>query len=151
MQNGRSVLEMNTSDIQFVHTIEEEEYNFLRKSVGWPVLSARQALLSINNSSYFVACRHDSKTIGMTRVAGDGGYIAYIADVIVIPEYQGLGIGKTMVGMAMQAIKDGMQEGETVFVNLMAAKEKEPFYNKFGFVVRPNEAHGAGMTQYLKK
>jgi ribosomal protein S18 acetylase RimI-like enzyme len=87
----------------------------------------------------------------MTRVVSDGGYIAYIADVIVLPEYRRMGIGKTMIGMAMQYIRDSMCEGETVFVNLMAAKEKEPFYRQFGFEERPNEKHGSGMTQYLKK
>ncbi len=142
---------MNVSEIQFVHTVTENEYNFLRKSVGWPELPARQAHQSINNSVYFVAAKHENKTIGMTRVVGDGGYIAYFADVIVLPEYQGLGIGKTMMNMALQSIKDSMCEGETVFVNLMAAKGKEPFYRKLGFVDRPNETHGAGMTQYLKK
>lgn len=35
-------------------------------------------------------------------------------------------------------------------VNLMAAKGKEPFYKKFGFIERPNDKHGAGMIQYLK-
>lgn len=142
---------MNVSDILYVHTIEKSDYSFLRKSVGWPQLSDRQAFCSINSSAYFIAAKYEGKTIGMTRVVSDGGYIAYIADVIVLPEYQGLGIGKTMVGMAMQFIKDGMCEGETVFVNLMAAKGKEPFYSKFGFAERPNETHGAGMTQYLKK
>ncbi len=87
----------------------------------------------------------------MTRVVGDGGYIAYIADVIVLPEYQGLGIGKNMVGMAMQFINNGISEGETVFVNLMAAKGKEHFYRKFGFSERPDETHGAGMAQLMKK
>jgi GNAT superfamily N-acetyltransferase len=142
---------MNAFDVQFVHTLEKSEYNALRKSVGWPELPDRQAAASLNNSAFFVAARHEGKAIGMTRVVGDGGYIAYIADVIVMPEYQGQGIGKTMVDMAMQFISDSMSEGETVFVNLMAAKGKEPFYSKFGFAERPNETHGAGMTQYLKK
>lgn len=142
---------MDVSAVQYVHTLDISEYNFLRKSVGWPQLSDRQAAASLNNSVFFVAARYEDKAIGMTRVVGDGGYIAYIADVIVLPEYQGLGIGKTMVGMAMQFINDGISEGETVFVNLMAAKGKEAFYRKFGFSERPDETHGAGMTQYMKK
>jgi hypothetical protein len=31
----------------------------------------------------------------------------------------------------------------------MAAKGKEPFYEKFGFLLRPNEKTGAGMDQWF--
>lgn len=137
--------------VQYVHTIDENEYNSLRKSVGWNELSSRQVERSLHHSSYFVAARHNGKAIGMARLVSDGGYIAYIADVIVLPEYQGRGIGNTMINMLMQHIQDNMCEGETVFVNLMAAKDKEPFYRKFGFMDRPSDRYGAGMTQYLKK
>ncbi|MBP7174742.1 MAG: GNAT family N-acetyltransferase [Thermoclostridium sp.] len=142
---------MNASELSFTNTIEEHEYNFLRRSVGWPELSARQIAASLKNSAFFVAAKLGDRPIGITRVVSDGGYIAYIADVIVIPEFQRRGIGKTMVGMAMKYISDNLCEGETVFVNLMSAKDKEPFYKFFGFEERPNEKHGAGMTQYIKK
>ena len=142
---------MNASELNFTNTIEENEYNHLRRSVGWPELSARQIAASLKNSAFFVAAKLGDRPIGITRVVSAGGYIAYIADVIVLPEYQRMGIGKTMVGMAMQYISDNMCEGETVFVNLMSAKGKEPFYKSFGFQERPNDKHGAGMTQYLKK
>ena len=82
-------------------------------------------------------------------MVSDGGYIAIIVDVIVLPDFQGNGIGKTMMGKAMKFIKSGISKGQFVFVNLMAAKEKEPFYSKFGFETRPNDKVGAGMTQYV--
>ena len=31
----------------------------------------------------------------------------------------------------------------------MSAKGKEDFYKKFGFTVRPDEDHGAGMCQWV--
>lgn len=142
---------MDIHGVKFVHSIDVKEYNFLRKSVGWNELSANQAITGLKNSAYIVAATLGEQTIGMSRVVSDGGYIAYIADVVVYPEYQGYGIGKTMMKMVMQYIQENMNEGETVFVNLMAAKGREPFYSQFGFEERPNEKHGAGMTQYLKK
>lgn len=42
-------------------------------------------------------------------------------------------------------------EGETIMINLMAAKDKEPFYEKLGFMRRPNDERGCGMTRFLKK
>ena len=36
-------------------------------------------------------------------------------------------------------------------VGLMAAKGKEPFYLRYGFTKRPNDAFGAGMTLYWQE
>ena len=82
-------------------------------------------------------------------MVSDGGYIAIIVDVIVLPDFQGKGIGKTMMEKAMDYIKRNINEGNFVFVNVMAAKDKESFYSQFGFETRPNEKVGAGMTQYI--
>ena len=87
--------------------------------------------------------------MGVARLVSDEGYVAIIADVIVLPEYQENGIGKTMMRKIMTFIKDGLSEGQFVFVNLMAAKDRESFYAQFGFEVRPNEKAGAGMIQYI--
>ena len=138
---------MNVSELNFTNTIENEYNHAKNRSAGW--ISARQIAASLKTP--FCCPKAWRQPISITRVVSDGGYIAYIADVIVLPEYQRMGIGKTMVGMAMQYISDNMCEGETVFVNLMSAKGKEPFYKSFGFQERPNDKHGAGMTQYLKK
>ena len=37
------------------------------------------------------------KLVGLIRVVGDGYSIIYIQDIIVLPEYQGRGIGKRLV------------------------------------------------------
>jgi hypothetical protein len=44
-----------------------------------------------------------------------------------------------------------MTDGEQTLVMLMAAKNKEGFYEKFGFIKRPDETYGAGMSQWLLK
>jgi GNAT superfamily N-acetyltransferase len=85
----------------------------------------------------------------MARVISDGAYIAYIADVLVLPEYQGRGIGRELMNRVMLYIKGNAVAGEKVYVNLMAAKGKEGFYKRFGFIERPSEQHGAGMNLWL--
>ena len=53
---------------------------------------------------------------------------------------------------AMNYIKeDFLDKGQGISVNLMAAKGRETFYEKFGFKVRPNENRGAGMDQWINK
>ena len=136
-------------DIKYANSITAEDYNYLRKSVEWPELEHKQAQTGINNSLFIISAIVGNKTVGVTRVVGDGGYIAVIVDVMVLPDFQGNGIGKTMMQKAMEYIKSTVNEGQYVFVNLMAAKDRESFYSQFGFEVRPNEKVGAGMTQYI--
>jgi len=50
----------------------------------------------------------------------------------------------------MARYKDPAKE-QGISVNLMSAKGREPFYEKFGFNVRPNENRGAGMDQWIQK
>ena len=136
-------------NVKYVNQISVEEYNFLRKSVGWAEAEKVQAQTGLNNSAFVISALVDDKTVGVTRVVSDGGYIAIIVDVIVLPEYQGNRIGKTMMQKVMEFIKNNIREGQFVFVNLMAAKDRESFYSQFGFEVRPNEKIGAGMTQLV--
>jgi GNAT superfamily N-acetyltransferase len=142
---------MTNTNIQYVNTISAVDYNHLRKSVGWNEVAKKQAQTGINNSAYIISAVCEDKAVGMARVVSDGGYIAIIVDVIVLPNFQGKGIGKCMMNSVMEHIKNSINEGETMFVNLMAAKGRESFYSQFGFVERPNDKYGAGMTQWMKK
>lgn len=135
--------------INYIHNISEENYRILRKAVGWKEIEPTQAQTGINNSSYLVAALDNDKTVGMARLVSDGGYVAIICDVIVLPEYQGKGIGKCMVKKIINYIEHNLKEGQTVMVNLMAAKGRESFYSQFGFIKRPDGNYGSGMSQMI--
>jgi len=137
--------------IDYKHDITVEDYNFLRKSVGWSKVDITQAQVGINNSLYLITAVHMNKTIGLARIVGDGGYIAIIEDVIVLPDYQGIGVGKCLLQKVMEFIRGNLKEGQSTFVNLMSEKGRESFYKQFGFNERPNESLGCGMTQWIRK
>lgn len=80
----------------------------------------------------------------MARVIGDGGLVYYIQDVIVLPEYQGKGIGAQLMEAVMAYLRAHAQH--KTIVGLMSAGGKEDFYRRYGFTLRPNEKLGAGMT-----
>ena len=135
--------------IRFTDYITSEEYMELRRRVGWCEFPLEEAQAGIDNSYMITCARDEEKAIGVVRLLWDGGYIAFLSDVIVDPDYQGQGIGKKLVESVIQRVKANMKPGYKVKMCLMAAKGKEPFYEKFGFSERPNENLGAGMDQWF--
>ena len=137
--------------VTYTNRISVEDYVFLRNAVGFKPLSKRQAELALENQSYLIVAKDGDKTIGMSRLVFDKAYVAVVVDVIVLPEYQRQGIGKHMINGLMTYIDSVAVEGEHILVLLMAVHGKESFYKKFGFIERPDDTYGAGMSQWISK
>ena len=137
-------------DYEVTNYITPEEYMEMRRLVEWSAFPLEQAAEGIKNTFILICFRVDGKPVALGRAVSDRGYVVYIADVIVIPEYQGNGLGRKIMESLMEQIKASMKPGYRVMVSLLAAKGKEKFYNKFGFVDRPNEAFGCGMHQWIE-
>jgi GNAT superfamily N-acetyltransferase len=121
-----------------------EEYLRLRQAVGWTLPLPEVVRDSLPNSLYCVCARERGVIVGMARVIGDGGLVYYIQDLIVDPARQGEGIGRRMMDRVMDYIR--RHATHHAIVGLMAARGKEPFYERYGFTRRPDEKLGAGMT-----
>ena len=132
-------------------SITPEEYMKLREAVGWGLFPLEEAQAGLSNS--YIWCLRDNdasgQPIGIGRVIWDHGYVMYIADIIVIPEYQGNGLGRVIMEKVMDFIHEQLKPGYKFMVSLCSAKGKEEFYKKFGFVVRPNDDVGPGMHQWF--
>ena len=135
--------------IQYTDRISAEEYLELRTKVGWMLFPREEAENCIENAYMVISARDDGRAVGVARLLWDGGYVAFLSDVIVDPAYQRQGIGRTLVNAIIQRIRDDMKPGWKVKLNLNSAKGKEPFYKKLGFDERPNENVGAGMDMWL--
>lgn len=128
------------------------EYLTLRRSVGWPTLTERQAELAIENSMYQIsAYNSDGKLVGMGRIVGDGAVICYVQDLIVLPEYHGIGIGSALMTHLKSYVSSLTTTGEKIMLALMCAKGRESFYQKNGFISRPTDTLGPGMILYIQK
>lgn len=137
-------------DYEITNYMTPEEYMEFRRLVGWSAFPLEQAAEGLKNS-FIIACfRVDGKPVALGRAVSDHGYVVYIADVIVIPEYQGNGLGRKVMEYLMEQIKASMKPGYRVMISLLAAKGKEEFYNKFGFEDRPSENFGCGMHQWIE-
>jgi len=138
--------------VEYINEISIDDYNYLRKSAGWKEVSKRKAKIGIENSVFIVVATIDKKPIGMARIVGDGGYFVLIVDVVVLPQWQKNGIGKNLMKQIMAYINQDTFEKESVFVSLIAAPNREPFYEPFGFKLCPNsDSMGTGMYQYICK
>ena len=137
--------------ITYVSHISVEDYTCLRESVGFRKIPIRQVTAGLKNTAYQVAAKDGDKVVGMARILWDGGYTAYLADVIVHPDYQGKHIGHRMVKSIIDYLQSQLEPGEGILFSLGAARDKEPFYLKLGFQKRPNGQEGAGMSQWLMR
>ena len=139
-----------TMEYEITDYVTAEEYMEMRKLMGWGEFPLEQAAEGIRHTTYLRAFRKEGALIAFLRMLWDHGYVVYLADVIVRPEYQGQGLGRALMDDAMAYIGSMLKPGHKVMVSLMAAKGKEDFYKKFGFAVRPDEGHGAGMCRWIE-
>ena len=131
--------------LNYNHILSAKEYCELRSAVDWKPIVEDQARSGLDHSDYVIACRDDDAIVGCARIFWDKGYIAYLADVMVKPAYQRQGIGKKLVEECVGYIDGQLKEGWRIKIVIVSAKGKEPFYERFGFEIRPNENDGAGM------
>ena len=135
--------------IRFTDQITPEEYMGLRKKVGWVEFPIEEAEACVRNAYLVLCVRDDDQAVGVVRLLWDGGYVAFLSDLIVDPGYQGRGIGRELVETVIRRIREEMKPGYKVKLTLNSSRGKEPFYVKFGFRARPNEDAGAAMDQWL--
>lgn len=134
------------------HNLSAEEYIFMRESINAQTITYNQARDGLNHTYHICCCRNENgKIISMARLLWDYGYVAYILDVIVIPQYQRQGLGKTMVNELLGYLTDSLNSGYKVWVTLLSAKGIERFYREFDFEERPNIQGGAGMSKWIIK
>lgn len=129
--------------------LDTNTYLNLRKSVAWKPLTEEQAEKAIAGSLLTVVAYDDDMPVGMGRIVGDGAVICYIQDLIVIPEYQGTGVGQAIMESLIDYVKEIRLPDTQIMLDLMCATGREDFYKKYGFIARPTEKLGPGMIMYI--
>ena len=80
-----------------------------------------------SNSRFKCFVFDNSKLIGVGRALADGLDCSYICDVAIHPQYQGVGLGRSIIQKLV-----GLSAGHKKII-LYANPGKEGFYNKLGF------------------
>ncbi len=91
---------------------DPEEILALYRSAGWTNYTNRPAMLeaAYRGSLKILAARDGDRLVGIVRMVGDGHTIIYIQDILVLPDYQGRGIGKGLLSAAVDQYKDVYQK-----------------------------------------
>ncbi len=127
-------------DITYRETIPEKHaYYHLFQTAGWQTTAAPEDLmLALHNSWLTLSAYDQDRLVGFGRIVSDGILYAMVYDLIILPEYQGKGIGKAiMENLLIRCEMQGIHQ-----VQLFCAKGKILFYERFGFKVRPEDAPG---------
>ena len=129
-------------------TPSADEFNFLTNSVGWGKRENSIVDEALSNTLYSLCVYDDDKLIGYGRIIGDKTIFLYIQDIMVIPEYQGKHIGTGIMEHLLNKVDEYKKINPNIRTYLGASKNKEAFYEKFGFISRPNEDLGSGMVLF---
>ncbi|MEM9604033.1 MAG: GNAT family N-acetyltransferase [Pseudomonadota bacterium] len=128
-------------------TPDAAEFAALRAAVGWGRVETAVAQRALDCGLCCVTVREGETLVGVGRVVGDGALYFYIQDLAVAPAYQGLGIGAEILQEIERFLRTDAPAGATV--GLLAARGKEAFYARAGYVERTGEPLGKGMCKFV--
>lgn len=132
-------------NITYTNTITADEVNFIRASVGFRQIHPEQVKASLDGSVVIVAVNDQDKTVGMARLIWDGGTVALIQDILVVPEYQMRGIETEMINRILDFLHAKLKPGFGIQVDVKAWNNQEQFYESFGFQVSTPQRRGVPM------
>ena len=105
-----------------------EEYHFTEQDLAE----------AIENSWYILSLYDAEWLIGFGRIIADGVHHALIVDLIIHPDFQGMGLGSELLDRLVSKCKAYQIRD----IQLFSAKDKSAFYEKAGFEKRPADAPG---------
>ena len=147
-QSANTLAEITSQDrgTQIVFSTERDidlyELEELCDAVGWARRPIRKVRKAIQHSFLVVTMWEQQgsrrRLIGFSRATSDHAFNATIWDVVVHPDYQGRGLGKTLM---KQLIKK-LRSEDISNVTLFADPHVVDFYRNLGFVPDPEGIKG---------
>ena len=135
--------------IDLSHEITNAEFLEVLESVGFKTYSNEQVTRALKNTMYAVKATADGELAGMGRVVGDGSIVCILTDICVKPKFQKMGIGTMIVNELKIMIESGVAPGEKMQIELTPTAGNEAFYQKTGFLYKPDKI--TGMYLWIKK
>lgn len=125
--------------------ISAAEVNYLRASIGFRQIHPEQVEAGLQGSSLVIAVFDGSCIIGMGRLIWDGGIVAMVNDLIVIPEYRSQNIEDEILNHIIEFLKSKLKTGFGIQVDIKAWTEQREICEKLGFQLSTTERRGVPM------
>ena len=126
---------------------DKDQFWKLFESTGWNGnyhLSPEELLFALHSSWYMLGAYEGDQLVGFGRLVSDGVLHAVVDELMVLPEYQGQGIG----GEILEGLVEKCRAASVRDIQLFSAWGKRDFYEKRGFRARPDDAPG---MQYVRQ
>ena len=91
----------------------------------WPGSYDPEKTAAALSATLNITARSEGSLVGCLRILTDGYYFATITEILVLPRFQGQGIGSRLLKLAKEFSPASLYFG--------AQPGKEPFYEKNGF------------------
>jgi ribosomal protein S18 acetylase RimI-like enzyme len=99
---------------------------------GWPGTPAPETHLKVlQGSNYVIVARDGTAVVGFINALSDGGFMAYIPLLEVLPAYRNRGIARELVERMLEAL-----EGH-YHIALLCDPDVQPMYERFGLTRVP--------------
>lgn len=132
-------------NITYSNTITANEVNSIRASVGFRQIHPEQVESSLKGSTIIIAAFDHDKAVGMSRLIWDGGTVALIKDVLIVPEYQMKGIEAEIITRIFSFLRTKLKPGYGIQVDVNVWNNQEPFYEDLGFQISTPQLRGVAM------
>lgn len=134
-------------EIVYKNEITHEDANAIRESVGFRRIHPEQLAASLDGSALVVAAYDGQRAVGMARLIWDGGSVALIHDMIVMPEYRG--IESELITRVLDFLRSKLKPGFGIQVDVRAWSSQKELYENLGFRVSTPEQRGTPMQNCL--
>lgn len=122
--------------------INVEDYQKIRKEVGWNELNTKQVERALSNSMFNISIFENNICVGIGRIVGDNSLKGMLTDIMVLPSYHGKGIGKLIVTTLLDKLKKSVKEGESFQLEASPTSGNREFYIKCGLKYKPENQDG---------
>lgn len=127
---------------EIIKDIKYTDFIRIRKLIKWNELDENQIKISLKNSMINISIFYNNMCIGVGRIVGDNVLKGMLTDIMVDPNYQGMGIGKLIVTSLINEVENRINIGNCFQLEASPTANNREFYIKCGMKYKPENQDG---------
>lgn len=124
------------------NNIDVDDFVRIRQLVGWNTIPEDLIIRALNNSMINISVFDGNNCVGIGRIVGDSVLKGMLTDIMVVPNYQGKGIGKIIVTSLIKKLKSLIKCGDCFQLEANPTSSNREFYIKCGLKYKPENQDG---------